>query len=368
MFNNFYANPYYYQGVMYYQSYQPVLPQEIAVVNHPYYPQYAAACQQPPVGYQQPQQQQIPQPTQVQQPPQPPVNYQPQQYQQYPQQQAPAPCQPPCQFPYAPNKDLVGQANYNGTQAIPPNPREIGNNRPYVVATGQNVNNGAYTDERYQNYENLMQSEEAYQKANCTIPENELANNNVRHEDKIRPSDRIKFYYLDNVKILTITQRFWSYLIPCMNHANKFSRNIMDPLLFGALDRLVIQIIKANEEEKLSKAIQLWCNCFYTMVHIEVLVKTLFDTNCIVKTQKKEVIASFLFQMHSIIMQIISTKQQILNAKNGVSLDPNKLVKQETINTIPDENREKVQLKEIAYIDQKWLDEHREEVINGYMA
>ena len=179
MFNNFYGDPnywFYYQnyGMGYYGYYPPM--QEI-VVNPYYYPQYAAAYQQP----QQPSQPQM-------------MGY-------YPPQQS----QQPVQYQQQP---------------VPPQPNAVGNNRSYVVATGQNVKNGIYTDDRYQGYENTKQTEEAFQRAMCNTPESELANANVRHEDRIRPQDRVKFFYIHNVKILGVIQRFWSYLIPCMNHAN----------------------------------------------------------------------------------------------------------------------------------------------------
>ena len=377
MFNNFYGDPnywFYYQnyGMGYYGYYPPM--QEI-VVNPYYYPQYAAAYQQPQqppqpqmMGYYPPQQSQ--QPVQYQQQPVPPqvqpqMQPQPQVQPQVSYQAQPAPA--PKQFAYEPKNDIVDNSVYNGTQPVPPQPNAVGNNRQYVVATGQNVKNGVYTDDRYQGYENTKQTEEAFQRAMCNTPESELANANVRHEDRIRPQDRIKFFYIHNVKILGVIQRFWSYLIPCMNHANKFSRNILDPLLFGALDRLVIQVIKANEEEKLAKAIQLWCNCFYTLIHIEELITIVFNSNCITKNDKKKQIAHFLFQIHAMLIHIISTKQEIFARKNGISLDPNKMVKQETTNTISDENRAKVQLIEVAYKDPKWLSEHRQEIIDSYM-
>lgn len=362
MFNNFYWDPYYsyfYQN--YGMGYYP--PMQEIIVNPYYYPQYAVAYQQPPqaqmMGYppQQPQPQvqyqQPPVPPQVQPQMQPQVSYQPQ--------------PTPKQFAYEPKNDIVNNSAYNGTQPVPPQPNAVGNNRSYMVATGQNVENGVYADERYQGYDILRQTEEAFQKAMCTTPENELANANVRHEDRIRPQDRVKFFYIHNVKLLGVIQRFWSYLIPCMNHANKFARNILDPLLFGALDRLVIQVIKANEEEKLSKVIQSWCNCFYTLIHIEMLITIAFNSNCITKIDKMRQIAHFLFQIHSMLLHIISTKQDIFARKNGISLDPNKMVKPETTNTISDENRAKVQLIEVAYKDPKWMDEHRQQIIDSYM-
>ena len=95
---------------------------------------------------------------------------------------------------------------------------------------------------------------------------------------------------------------------------------------------------------------------------------TIFDTNCIDKKDKKETIAHFLFQIHADLLHIIATKEEILVKKNGISMDPNKLVKQETpINNISDENRAKVQLLEIAYIKPEWAEKHREEIIDKYM-
>lgn len=361
MFNDFYGDTRYWFYQNYGMWYHPTI-QEI-VVNPYYYPQYAMAYQQQPqpqmMGYAAP----VPPQPQYQQPPYQPQAQQPQQQVPYQAQAAPV----PNQFAYEPKNDIVNQSAYTGTQPVPPQPNAVGNNRSYMVATGQNIENGVYTDERYQGYENLRQTEEAFQKSMCTTPENELANANVRHVDNIRPQDRVKFFYIHNVKILGLIQRFWSYLIPCMNHANKFARNILDPLLFGALDRLVIQVIKANEEEKLAKAIQSWCNCFYTLIHIEMLITIIFNSNCITKNDKKKQIAHFLFQIHGMLIHIIETKKDIFARKNGISLDPNKMVKQETTNTISDENRAKVQLIEIAYKDPKWLDEHREAIINSYM-
>jgi hypothetical protein len=85
------------------------------------------------------------------------------------------------------------------------------------------------------------------------------------------------------------------------------------------------------------------------------------------ENDKKKQIAHFLFQIHSMLLHIISTKQEIFARKNGISLDPNKMVKQETTNTISDENRAKVQLIEVTYKDPKWLNEHRQEIIDSYM-